>query len=124
MSIEVKEGLETFCRMWKSLAPTISGSDRAIAPALFHKRINCRIRGSEGFLLDITPEDASLRAGEDRWAHATIELDRDDWLRSMSGECNLRSISMAGRFACDMEQLKVVSVFGMILQSFALLNRG
>ena len=92
--------------------------------ALFYKRINCRIRGGEGFLIAITPEDASLQAGEDRWAHATIELARDDWLRSLSGQCNLRSISMAGRFACDMEQLKVVSVFGMILQSFALLNRG
>jgi hypothetical protein len=124
MSSQVREGLESFCEMWGVMAPVISGSERAIAPALFFKRINCRVRGGESYVLAITPDRATIEDGGDRWAHADIELDDRDWMLSLIGDCNLRSISMAGRFASDMEQLKVVSVFGIIMQSFALLKQG
>lgn len=120
----VREGLESFCEMWSFMAPVISSSERAIAPALFFKRINCRVKGGGSYVLTVTPERAAVEEGHDNWAHADIELDERDWILSMNGECNLRSISMAGRLACDMEQLKVVSVLGMLMQSFALLKQG
>lgn len=120
----VEQGLHKLCETWNNVSGLIMASaGNEIARFNFlNKRFNCEIKDGDCFTLAIKPDGAELDKGRDEFAHATISMDKEDWLKVLAGDYSLWSVMIAGRLEADLHESQLIITLGYLINSIALME--
>jgi hypothetical protein len=116
----IRPGLEHFCESWNSLI-TMLKTNYLVEP-LLNRKINCKTTEGEMFILTLTDAAASLKEGEDAWAHATFRTDAAGWQELLNGKLNFLTLAMQGRMRTTLDETLIHLRLGIIIQLLALMR--
>ena len=119
----VRGGLEFFVQNYNT-AISMLKTNYLLDP-LLNRKINLIVEDSdEKYLLTMTDETATLEEGNSPWANADFSIDKETWMRFLSGEINTISMVTAGRLHPKGDQVLISLRFGIIVQLLALMFGG